>query len=163
MGVQGGMAYTYAVRGWMELSWPDAEFEGVDETAEEHAEKVRRVRELLTVSLPRETLLAPDVPAREKVKAAWAFPQVDLEGTEYIFFGTDAVEDRSDVMELIKEVLAIDKFADGYFSIEGEDGKEFRQWMIISGKVYASKELFPDFCQEGAPAGYALVFDSAAS
>jgi hypothetical protein len=50
------MGYLYSVRGWMELSWPDAEFEGVDETAEEHEEKVRRVRELLKTDLTAEEL-----------------------------------------------------------------------------------------------------------
>ncbi len=157
------MTYTYAVRGWMELSWPDVEFEGVDETAEEHADKVSRVRALLTVSLPEAELLQEDAPIRERLKAGWAFPQHDLEGTEYIFFGTDAVEDPADVMSLLKEILAIDKFADGYFTVEGEDGEQYRQWMIISGKVYTRKELFPDFDQEGTPPGYALVFDAASS
>ncbi|NLG27129.1 MAG: hypothetical protein GX557_04420 [Chloroflexi bacterium] len=157
------MAYTYAVRGWMELSWPDPEYEGVDESAEQHADKVRRVRDLLTVSISSEELQAEDAPLREKLKAGWGFPQNDLQGTEYIFFGSDVVENRGDMMDLIKEILAIDKFADGYFTLEGEDGKEYRQWLIISGKVYARRELFPDFDQTEAPAGYALVFDSAAS
>jgi len=157
------MAYTYAVRGWMELSWPDAEFEGVDETPEQHADKVRRVRELLTTNLPPEDLLQEDAPVRERIKAGWAFPQHDLEGTEYIFFGTDSVEEPADVMAVIKEVLAIDKFADGYFTVEGEDGEQYRQWLIISGKAYTRKELFPDFNQEGTPTGYALVFDAASS
>lgn len=157
------MAYTFAVRGWMELSWPDAEFEGVDETAEQHADKVRLVRELLTVSRTEDELLQEDAPVRERLKAGWAFPQYDLQGTEYIFFGTDAVEDPADVMSLLKEILAIDKFADGYFTVEGEDGEQYRQWLIISGKVYTRKLLFPDFEQEGTPSGYALVFDAAAS
>ena len=56
------MAYTYAVRGWMELSWPDADFEGVDESPEEHADKVRRVREALTTTLSTEELLREDAP-----------------------------------------------------------------------------------------------------
>jgi len=157
------MAYTFAVRGWMELSWPDAEYEGVDETTEEHADKIRRVRELLTTSLPREELLLEDAPVRERIKAGWAFPQRDLEGTEYIFFGTDSVEEPADVMAVIKEILAIDKFADGYLAVEGEDGEQFRQWLIISGKVYTRKELFPDFGQSGTPAGYVLIFDAASS
>ena len=50
------MAYIYAVRGWLELSWPDAEIEGVDESPEEHAAKVERIRALLTTSLPPEKL-----------------------------------------------------------------------------------------------------------
>ena len=66
-------------------------------------------------------------------------------------------------MAAIKEILAIDKFADGYFTVEGEDGEQYRQWLVISGKVYTRKELFPDFNQEGAPTGYALVFDAASS
>jgi hypothetical protein len=157
------MAYTFAVRGWMELSWPDAEFEGVDESAEEHATKVRRVRELLTTSLSREELLREDAPVRERIRAGWAFPQLDLEGTEYIFFGTDSVEEPADVMAVIKEILAIDKFADGYFTVEGEDGEQYRQWLVVSGKVYTRKELFPDFNQSGTPTGYLLVFDAASS
>ena len=147
------MGYIYAVRGWLELSWPDAEFEGVDESPEEHATKVQRVREFLTTDLPPEKLLDPSVPAQERYKAGWGFPQHDLNGTEYVFFAAD-VEEPDVVLALIREVLKIDPFADGYFSIEGEDGEQYRQWLIKSGKIYARRALFPDFDSEGTPAGY---------
>ena len=151
------MSYFYSVRGWMELSWPDAEVEGVDESREEHAAKVRRVHELLTSKLPAEKLLDPEVPAKERYRAGWGFPQHDLDGSEYIFYGAD-VEEPNLVMEQIREVLAIDPFADGYFSVEGEDGKRYRQWLIRSGVVYTRGYLFPDFDAEGTPPGYSTLF-----
>ena len=150
------MSYFYSVRGWLELSWPDADIEGVDESREEHAAKVRRVRELLTGSLPPEKLLDPEVEPKERYRAGWGFPQHDLEGTEYVFFGADVEEPRL-VMEQIREVLAIDPFADGYFSVEGEDGERYRQWLIKSGTVYARGYLFPDLDAEGPPPGYSLL------
>jgi len=153
------MAYLYSVRGWLELSWPDAEFEGVDETPEEHADKVRRVRELLTTDLSPEQLLDPEEPATERYRAGWGFPQHDLDGTEYVFFAAD-VESIDPVMGQIREVLEIDPFADGYFAIEGEDGEQYRQWLIKSGTVYSRQYLFPDFEKEGAPAGYSLLFEA---
>jgi|GEM_PF-1622191 len=156
------MGYLYAVRGWMELSWPDAEFEGVDETAEEHAEKVRRVRELLMTNLSAEDLADESVTARERYKAGWCFPQNDLGTTEYLFFGAD-VEEPPVVVAFIKEILAIDPFADGYFSVEGEDGEQYRQWLILGGKMYARRQLFPDFDQEGTPSGYSPLLSSSSS
>lgn len=150
------MGYIYAVRGWLELSWPDAEVEGVDESAEEHAAKVQRIRALLTCSLSAEQLLDPETPAAERYRAGWAFPQDTLQGTEYIFYGADIEEPRI-VLEQIREVLSIDPFADGYFSIEGEDGTQYRQWVIKSGKIYNRRQLFPDFEAEGPPQGYVLL------
>jgi hypothetical protein len=150
------MSYIFAVRGWLELSWPDAEFEGVDESPEEHAAKVQRVRELLTTDLPPEKLLDSSVPAQERYKAGWGFPQHDLDGAEYVFFAAD-VEEVDVVLALIREVLKVDPFADGYFSVEGEDGEQYRQWLIKSGKIYARRALFPDFDSEGAPAGYYVL------
>jgi hypothetical protein len=150
------MGYIYAVRGWLELSWPDLEFEGIDESPEQHEAKVQRVHELLTTELPPEKLLDPDVPARERYRAGWGFPQHDLDGAEYVFFGAD-VEEPDVVLSLIRDVLSIDPFADGYFSIEGEDGEQYRQWIIKSGKVYARRQLFPDFDGESAPAGFYLL------
>ena len=147
------MSYIFAVRGWLELSWPDAEFEGVDESPEEHAAKVQRVRELLTTDLPPEKLLDATVPAADRYKAGWGFPQHDLDGTEYVFFAAD-VEEVEVVLALIREALKIDPFADGYFSIEGEDGEQYRQWIIKSGQIYGRRALFPDFDGEGAPQGY---------
>jgi hypothetical protein len=157
------MTYTYAVRGWLELSWPDIEFEGVDETPAEHDAKIARVRALLTPSLSREELLEDAAPPEERLKAAWSWPQQHLGGTEYMFFGTDMVEAPKDVLALIQQVLAIDPFADGYFSVEGEDGEQFRQWLILSGKIHTKRELFPDFDGETAPGGYVLVFDASSS
>ena len=150
------MSYLYSVRGWLELSWPDADVEGVDESREEHAAKVRRVHELLTTSLPPEKLLDPEVPAKERYRAAWGFPQHDLEGTEYVFFGAD-VQKPELVMQQIREVLAIDPFADGYFALEGEDGEQYYQWLIKSGAVYTRRHLFPDFDAEGTPLGYSSL------
>lgn len=151
------MAYIYAVRGWLELSWPDAEIEGVDESAEEHAAKVQRIRELLTTSLSPEELDDEEGGgAAERVKAGWGFPQDDLGGTEYVFYGGD-IEHPRVVLEQIRAVLAIDPFADGYFSVEGEDGQRFRQWIIKSGRVYSRNQLFPDFDAEGVPEGYEVL------
>jgi len=150
------MSYLYSVRGWLELSWPDADVEGVDESPEEHAAKVRRVRELLTATLSPEKPPEPEVPANERFKAGWGFPQDDLGGTEYVFFGAD-VEQLDAVMEQIREVLAIDPFADGYFAIEGEDGEQYRQWLIKSGEIYTRRYLFPDFDAEGTPLGYSSL------
>ena len=151
------MSYLHSVRGWLELSWPDAEVEGLDESTEEHASKVHRVRDLLTCGLPPERLLDSEVPAKERYRAGWGFPQHDLDGTEYVFFGAD-IEDPALIMEQIREVLAIDPFADGYFSVEGEDGEEYRQWLIKSGVIYTRRYLFPDFDAEGPPQGYSLLF-----
>jgi hypothetical protein len=147
------MAYIYAVRGWLELSWPDAEIEGVDESAEEHAAKVRRVREALTTSLPSEALDDDEDASPERIKAGWAFPQHDIGATEYVFFGGD-IEQPKVVLDQIREVLAIDRYADGYFSIEGEDGQRYRQWLIKGGTIYSRNALFPDFDVEGVPDGY---------
>lgn len=154
------MDYTFSVRGWMELSWPDVEFEGLDETAEEHAAKVDRIRAFVTTSLSAEELADPpeDVDREELYKAGWSLPQNDLGGTEYIFFGAD-VSEPAVVLELVKGVLAIDPFADGYFSIEGEDGEQYRQWLIKSGKVWTRHHLFPDF-ESDENRGYSLVFSA---
>lgn len=156
------MAYLYSVRGWMELSWPDSEFEGVDETAEQHVEKVRRIRELLKTDLTAEQLTDESIPVKERYKAGWCFPQRDLGGTEYLFYGAD-VEEPPIVVELIKEILAIDTFADGYFSVEGEDGEHYRQWLVLSGKIYARRQLFPDFDVDKAPQGYSPLLFSPSS
>jgi len=149
------MAYIYAVRGWLELSWPDAEIEGVDETAEEHAAKVQRIHELLTCSLSPEELDSEEDSA-ERVRAGWGFPQHDLGGTEYVFYGADIEQPRR-VLDQIREVLAIDPFADGYFSVEGEDGQRYRQWIIKNGTIYSRNQLFPDFDAEGTPEGYEVL------
>ena len=61
------------------------------------------------------------------------------------------------VLDQIREVLKMDPFADGYFSIEGEDGRRYRQWIIKSGTIYSRNELFPDFDAEGAPEGYVVL------
>jgi hypothetical protein len=153
------MSYIYAVRGWLELSWPDAEVEGVEESPEEHAEKIGKIRELLTTTLTPEQLTDEALPARERYVAGWAFPQHDLDGTEYVLYGAD-VEEPNTVLAIVREVLALDPFADGYFSIEGEDGEKFRQWVIKSGKVFSRKQLFPDFEGEDAPSGYVLLSSS---
>jgi len=150
------MSYIYSVRGWLELSWPDVEVEGVDESPEEHADKVRRVRELLTCGPAAEDPADPQVPAGERYRAGWGFPQDDLDGTEYVFYGAD-IEQPAQIMEQIREVLAIDPFADGYFSVEGEDGERYRQWFIKSGVIYTRRYLFPDFDAEGPPPGYSLL------
>ena len=150
------MAYIYAVRGWLELSWPDAEIEGVDESEEEHAAKVRRIRDLLTTPLPPEELDDEDNTSPERVKAGWAFPQHVIGATEYVFYGGDIERPRV-VLDQIREVLAIDPFADGYFSVEGEDGQRYRQWIIKSGTVYSQSYLFPDFDAEGAPEVYEVL------
>ena len=153
------MTYFFSVRGWLELSWPDADVEGVDESQEEHAAKVQRVRDLLTTDLSPKELLDPEVPARKRYRAGWGFPQHDLDGTEYVFFGAD-VEDPDLVMEQIREVLRIDPFADGYFSVEGEDGEQYRQWLIKSGTIYTRRYLFPDFDAEGTPLGYSFLSEA---
>jgi len=147
------MGYLYAIRGWLELSWPDAEFEGVDESPEEHADKIRRIREYVTVSLTPEQLLEEGVDQAEQYKAGWCFPQHNLEGTEYLFYGADIEEPRQ-VLAQVRHILTLDPYADGYFSIEGEDGEQYRQWIIKGGQVYARRLLFPDFDQEGMPPGY---------
>ena len=67
------------------------------------------------------------------------------------------------VVAFIKEILAIDPFADGYFSVEGEDGEQYRQWLILGGKMYARRQLFPDFDQEGTPSGYSPLLSSSSS
>jgi hypothetical protein len=151
------VAYIYAVRGWLELSWPDAEVEGVDESAEEHAAKIERIRDLLTTSLSPEELNDEDADeSAERVKAGWGFPQHALAGTEYVFYGGDVEQPRV-VLEQIRAVLAIDPFADGYFSVEGEDGQRFRQWIIKGGTIYGRNHLFPDFDEEGVPEGYEVL------
>ncbi|HUV94961.1 MAG TPA: hypothetical protein VMX14_09050 [Anaerolineae bacterium] len=147
------MTYFFSVRGWLELSWPDADVEGVDESREEHEAKAQRVRALLTTDLSPKKLLDPEVPARERYRAGWGFPQHDLDGSEYVFFGAD-VTDADLVLEQIREVLRIDPFADGYFSVEGEDGEQYRQWLIKSGTIYSRRYLFPDFDAKGTPLGY---------
>ncbi|OGO05802.1 MAG: hypothetical protein A2Y73_08590 [Chloroflexi bacterium RBG_13_56_8] len=146
-------SYLYSLRGWMELSWPDEAFEGVNETPEEHADKVRRVRDLLTTPLSLEELEAPEVPKEEVCKAGWGFPQQDVGVTEYIFYGAD-VEDPLVVLQQIRGVLATDPFADGYFSVEGEDGERYRQWLIKGGTIYERSYLFPDFDSEELPSGF---------
>jgi hypothetical protein len=150
------MSYIYAVRGWLELSWPDAEFEGVDESAEEHAAKVQRVYDLLTTDLSPEQLADDATPPDARYKAGWGFPQNDLKGTEYVFYGAD-VEEPAAVLKMIRQVLELDPFADGYFSVEREDGEMNRQWLVKSGKVYMSRALFPDFDSEEPPKGYILL------
>jgi hypothetical protein len=147
------MGYVYAVRGWLELSWPDADFEGVDESPEEHAEKIRRIREYVTVTLTPEQLTEEGVDRSEQYKAGWSLPQHALEGTEYLFYGAD-IEEPKEVLAQIRHILSLDPYADGYFSIEGEDGEQYRQWIIKSGKIYTRRLLFPDFDQEGMPQGY---------
>jgi len=156
------MGYVYYVRGWMELSWPDAEFEGVDESAEEHTAKVQRVRELVTSPLTAEQAQDEATPAEERYKAGWGFPQQTVGYSDYLFYGGD-IEDPAKMLEQIKAILAIDPFADGYFSLEGEDGEQYRQWIIKSGKVYMRRLLFPDFDSEDAPQGYSLLFRATAS
>jgi hypothetical protein len=128
----------------------------VDESAEEHVAKVQRIRQLLTTSLSPEELGDEDNPSAEGVKAGWSFPQHDLGGTEYVFYGGDIEQPRM-VLDQIREVLAIDPFADGYFSVEGEDGQRYRQWIIKSGTIYSRNHLFPDFDAEGAPEGYEVL------
>jgi hypothetical protein len=150
------MSYIFAVRGWLELSWPDAEFEGVDESAEEHAAKVQRVRSLLTTDLTPEQLGDDSQPAEARYKAGWGFPQNDLKGTEYVFFGAD-VEEPAVVLKTIRQVLELDPFADGYFTVEREDGEMNRQWLIKSGKVYMARLLFPDFDSGELPKGFILL------
>lgn len=156
------MGYVYSVRGWLELSWPDEDVEGVSESPEEHAAKIARVRELLTSTLSEDELLDPATPLIERYRAGWAFPASALDGTEYVFFGAD-VEEPSVVLEQIRAVLAIDPYADGYFSVEGEDGEQYRQWLVVAGQIYARRLLFPDFDVDGAPEGYAPLTASASS
>lgn len=155
------MGYIYAIRGWLELSWPDAEFEGVAESAEQHAAKVAQVRDLLRCTSPADKLTSNDVTAEERLRAGWGFPQHDLEGTEYCFFAAD-VEDPKALLAQVRAVMRIDPFMDGYFSIEGEDGEQYRQWLVRNGKVYSRRQLFPDFDAPGVPAGYAELLDPAA-
>jgi len=159
------MSYLYAVRGWLELSWPDVDIEGVDESPEEHARKVQAIRELLTTGTgPGAAAAAPDstdAPSAAllaRYRAGWAFPQGNLDGTEYVFFGGD-IEEPAVVLAQIRQVLALDPFADGYFSVEGEDGEQYRQWLIMSGTIYVREVLFPDFEAEGPPPGYRPLFD----
>jgi len=76
--------------------------------------------------------------------------------TEYVFYCAD-VEEPATVIAQIREVLAIDPFADGYFSIEGEDGEQYRQWLIKGGEVYSRRHLFPNFDSEEVPPGYSLL------
>jgi hypothetical protein len=152
------MSYTYYIRGWMELSWPIREVEGMDESAEEHADKVQRVREALTTRLSHEELLDSHVPTIERYKAGWGFPQDGLDGNEYIFFGAD-VEEPMVVRQLIAQVLNIDPYADGYFSVERDDGEQCRQWLVKGGKAYAQRALFPDFDAEEVPTGYVALPD----
>ena len=61
------------------------------------------------------------------------------------------------MLNQIREVLALDPFIDGYFSVEGEDGEQFRQWIVKSGKLYSKRQLFPDFDEEGIPQGYSVL------
>jgi len=150
------MSYIYAIRGWLELSWPDAEIEGVDETEEQHRAKVERIHDLLTCRATELELADPGTPATKRYRAGWCWPQDDLGGTEYILFGADVTEP-SEVLNQIREVLAIDPFVDGYFSVEGEDGEQYRQWLIKSGKIYSKRQLFPDFDEEGIPQGYSTL------
>lgn len=152
------MSYYYAVRGWLELSWPDQDIEGVDESPEQHRLKVQAIRDLLTARLSPEEIADPESPMAERYKGGWGFPQYGLEGTEYIFYGGD-IEEPAIVLAQICEVLALDPFADGYFSIEGEDGEKYRQWLIISGTVYVQDRLFPDFEVEGPPPGFRPLFE----
>ncbi|NLV74424.1 MAG: hypothetical protein GXY52_07055 [Chloroflexi bacterium] len=148
--------YIYAVRGWLELSWPDEEVEGVDETAEQHAAKVARIHELLTSTATAIELADRGTPGEKRYRAGWCWPQDDLGGTEYVFFGGD-VGEPAVVLNQVREVIAIDPFVDGYFSVEGEDGEQVRQWLIKSGKIYSRRTLFPDFDEEGIPQGYSSL------
>ncbi len=156
------MSYIYSVRGWLELSWPDAEVEGEDESPEQHESKVQRVRELLTTDLSPEELLDPAVKPMQRYRAGWGFPQHTLDGVEYVFYGAD-VEEPAVVLAQIREVLAIDRYADGYFSVEREDGEQNRQWLIKRGTLYTRRHLFPDFDDEGIPPGYSVSTASASS
>jgi len=146
------MTYHYAVRGWLELSWPDLDIEGVDESPEEHAEKVARIRDMLTTNLSPDDLVDPQRPVAERYKAGWGFPQHDLEGTEYAFFAAD-VEDPAIVLAQVRQVIEVDPFVDGWFSVEGEDGDQYWQWLILRGKVFTRQVLFPDF-EDQAPPGF---------
>lgn len=152
------MSYVYSVRGWLELSWPDLEIEGVDEAPEEHARKVEAVHDAVAAELDDAGELPAGASLSERYRAGWAFPQHDLDGTEYVFYGAD-VEEPAAVLAQIREVLAIDPYADGYFSVEGEDGTEYRQWLILAGRIYISEQLFPDFEAEEPPPGYRPLFD----
>ncbi|NLD43731.1 MAG: hypothetical protein GX657_09570 [Chloroflexi bacterium] len=152
------MSYFFSVRGWLEISWPDLEIEGVDESPAEHADKVTQIRDLLTTRLTPEEILAPDTPPAERCRAGWGFPQSDLDGTEYVFFAGD-VEEPAAVLAQVREVLAIDPFADGFFTVEGEDGEEYRQWLVMGGKIYVRQVLFPDFEAEEPPEGFRPLFD----
>lgn len=150
------MAYIYAIRGWLELSWPDADVEGVDETEEQHQAKVTHIHEILTSHASAVELADAGTPAGKRYRAGWCWPQDDLGGTEYVLFGADVTEP-TEVLNQIREVLAIDPFVDGYFSVEGEDGEQFRQWLVKSGKIYSKRMLFPDFDEEGIPQGYSVL------
>jgi len=153
------MSYMFAVRGWLELSWPDEEVEGVDESAEEHAAKIQRIKDYCQVTLTLEELLDEEQPERERFKAGWSLPAHDLNGTEYLFYGAD-VDNAGEVLEMIKEILSIDPFADGYFSVEGEDGLQYRQWMVMGGRIFTRRHLFPDFDRDRPPEGYSLRFSA---
>ena len=150
------MSYIYAIRGWLELSWPDADVEGVEETTEQHAAKITRIHETVTSTATAVELADPGTPGSKRCRAGWGWPQDDLGGTEYLFFGAD-VPEPTEVLNQIREVLAIDPFADGYFSVEGEDGEQYRQWIVKSGKLYSKRQLFPDFDEEGIPQGYSVL------
>ncbi len=149
------MTYFYAVRGWLELSWPDLDVEGVEESPEEHAAKVAAIRALLTTSLTPDELLDDQTPVGDRVKAGWGFPQHDLDGTEYVFYAAD-VDEPAAVLGQVREVIALDPFVDGWFSVEGEDGEKYRQWLVLQGTVYTRQTLFPDF-EDDAPPGFAKV------
>lgn len=150
------MTYIYAIRGWLELSWPDADVEGVDETAEQHSAKINKIHETVTSTATPVELADPGTPGSKRYRAGWTWPQDDLGGTEYLFFGADVAEP-TEVLNQIREVLALDPFIDGYFSVEGEDGEQFRQWIVKSGKLYSKRQLFPDFDEEGIPQGYSVL------
>ncbi|NLD71635.1 MAG: hypothetical protein GX649_02840 [Chloroflexi bacterium] len=151
------MSYFYSVRGWLEISWPDVDIEGVEESAEEHADKVHAIRDLLTLKLPPEEVLDPSTPLPERARAGWGFPQHDLEGTEYLFFAAD-VEEPAAVLAQVREVLVLDPYADGYFAVEGEDGERYHQWLIMNGTIYRREELFPDFEADEPPEGFEPLF-----
>ncbi|MHB0858052.1 MAG: hypothetical protein ACYC5M_10850 [Anaerolineae bacterium] len=153
------MSYIYAIRGWLELSWPDAEVEGIDETAEEHELKISRIRALLTPNRSAEELLDSETPREERYLGGWAFPTSNLGGTEYVFFGGD-VEEPAVVLGQVRKVLELDPYADGYFSIEGEDGEQYRQWLILSGRILSKRHLFPDFDVDEPPADYSELSGS---
>ena len=151
------MSYFYSVRGWLEISWPDEEIEGVEEDAEEHEAKVRAIRDLLTVRLSADEVMDPATPLAERCRAGWGFPQHDLEGTEYVFYAAD-IEEPAAVLAQVREVLALDPYADGFFTVEGEDGERYHQWLIMSGTIYRRETLFPDFEADEPPEGFEPLF-----